>query len=121
VGKSSEQGRTEIGEKSRSERKTQNDTTDRGGGISHKRDRGTRRSARREVSRTLDKMRSPSLNTSLNVVGLYAKAAKDAGAVRELYIDDLLVTPIGRSQRKHKPSTAIRIMGQRDRSFSLGI
>lgn len=96
VGKSSEQGKTESGEKSKSERETQNDTTEKGGGTSHKRDWGARHSVRKEASHTLDKMRSSSLNTSLNVVGLYAKAAKDAGVFRDLYIDDLLVTPIGR-------------------------
>ncbi|MDA8417120.1 MAG: hypothetical protein M0Z78_08730 [Betaproteobacteria bacterium] len=90
-------GQTESGEKNRTERVHNTHTQDKGGGTSHKKDSGKRHSVRDEVSRSLDKMRSSSLNTTLNVVGVYAQAAKDAGIVRELIIDNLLINPLGRN------------------------
>lgn len=93
--KGDETSTTQSGEKSRSERETQTDTDERGGGDSTKKDSGSRSSVRREISRTLDRMKNVGINRNLNVVGIFAKAAKEAGAIRELYIDDLLKTPIG--------------------------
>lgn len=93
--KGDETSTTKSGEKSRSERETHTDSEERGGGDSTKRDSGSKSSVRREISRTLDRLKSVGINRSLNVVGIFAKAAKDTGAIRELYIDDLLKTPVG--------------------------
>lgn len=93
--KGDETSTTKSGEKSRSERETITDSDERGGGDSTKKDSGSKSSVRKEISRTLDRMNNVGINRNLNVVGIFAKAAKETGAIRELYIDDLLKTPIG--------------------------
>lgn len=95
TGKSDDTSRTESGEKSKSERETETHTDDTGGGRAKKEDTGSRSSTRKEVSKTMDKMKSSALNRSLNVVGIFAKAAASTGAIRELTLDDLLVIPLG--------------------------
>jgi len=90
VGRSEEDSTTQSGEKSKSERETQTDTNDVGGGRSTKSDSGSRSSTRKEVSRALENMRSTAMQRNLNVVGIFAKAAAEAGVIRQLHINDLL-------------------------------
>lgn len=92
---SSETSVSQSGEKSRSERETKNDSQETGGGKSNKRDSGSRSSTRNDISKTLERMRSTAMQRSLNVVGVFAQAAGDAGLIRMLRIGDFTYTPMG--------------------------
>lgn len=93
---------TDSGEKSKSDRESKSDSDEKGGTKTNKHETGSRRSARREVSRTLDRMNNASLQRSLNVVGLFANAASDAGLIRLLNVNDLLTKPIGGNATYHQ-------------------